>query len=59
MLLTLKDPTDEIIGFKFVTVRQRDIVIKSLTPYIVGCQGASQLGGSLLGIQPGYLHEVS
>ena len=33
--------------------------------YIVGCRGASQLGGSLLGIPPGYkanklyLHEVS
>ena len=26
----------------------------SYSTYIVGCRGASQLGGSLLGIPPGY-----
>ena len=29
-------------------------LFKSLTIYIVGSRGASQLGGSLLGIPPGY-----
>ena len=30
--------------------------IHALFLYIVGSRGASQLGGSLLGIPPGYLH---
>ena len=31
-------------------------VYKKTAVYIVGSRGASQLGGSLLGIPPGYLH---
>ena len=29
-------------------------ILEKLVTYIVGSQGASQLGGSLLGIPPGY-----
>ena len=45
-----------IVAIKYVLKSLKKKKWRSINAhiYIVGCQGASQLGGSLLGISPGY-----
>ena len=51
-----KDQDDQCWLPSFTRIMNRGVLL-SYT-YIVGCRGASQLGGSLLGIPPGYFPMV-
>ena len=50
----LPDDLEKFVSTYFMEYQISMISYGKLVTYIVGCRGASQLGGSLIGIPPGY-----